>query len=288
MKTEKLAVEKYDWNKDGAVNHSDVDFFIHEMPPGESDIRDLLKFQRDGGQLTSDDLIEFRKGGGEITANNLRTFTKRGGQLAAEDLFALMSSGVVISGDNLVSLSKRGVEITTADLKRFQGEFHGELSEKNIRYFENQGIVVDEPGTIPENATWSDIEGMILTDTKVDARDIMEWAGKHPEEASKMMMSFLKDKGIGEHNKGEVVAWLVEKGAKITKTDVYALQEQYHCFSGKELVDISSNGKIRFKAEDLIHLKTHLQCDFESGDLSQLKALDYLKMTPDQYKTLIG
>lgn len=83
---------------------------------------------------------------------------------------------------------------------------------------------------------------------KMDAEDIIDWGRMHPEEAGKMKWAFLKDRGIGEHNLGEVVGWLVEKGAKITKTGVFFLQATYHCFSGAELADISSNGKIKFTA----------------------------------------
>ena len=289
MKTGDTQGVKHDWNKDGTVDHADVDFLIHEMPAGEGTMRDLLAYQRDGGKLTAEDLIEFRKAGGNITASDLKVFARRGGELTSDNVFTLMSNGVEITGDDLVSLSKRGVKFTADDLKHFQGdEFHGELSARNIKYFENQGVDIETPNTIPENATWSDIEGMMTTGVKLNAKDVMEWAHKHPEEAGKMTMSFIKEKGIGEHNKGEVVAWLVEKGATITKTDVYALQEKYHCFSGTELVEISKNGKIKFTADDLIHLKNDLQCGFDKGDLEKLTRIDKIKLTPEQYKTLVG
>lgn len=289
MKTGDTQGAKFDWNHDGSVNHADVDYYIHEMPPGEGTMQDLLKFQQNGGELTAEDLIEFRKSGGQITADNLKSYTKHGGELTSDQLFTLMGNGVVITGDDLVSLSKRGVKFTADDLKHFQGEgFHGALSDRNIKYFENQGIEVETANTIPENATWSDIEGMMKSGVKMDAEDIIDWGRTHPEEAGKMQWAFLKDKGIGEHNLGEVVGWLVEKGAKITKTDVFSLQAKYHCFSGTELADISSNGKIKFTAEDLIHLKTDLQCGFDSGDLEKLTKLDKIKLTPEQYKTLVG
>jgi hypothetical protein len=289
MRTENNQGIKQDWNKDGSVNHADLEFYIREKPEGEPSMQDLLAYQRDGGQLTAEDLIEFRKSGGNITASELKVFTKRGGELSADQLFTLMGNGVVITGDDMVSLSKRGVEFTAEDLKRFQSdEFHGHLSERNIKNFENRGIDVDTPNTIPENATWSDIEGMMKAGVKMSAEDIIDWGKTHPEEAGKMQWAFIKDKGIGEHNLGEVVGWLVEKGAKITKTDVFSLQEKYHCFSGTELADISSNGKIKFTAEDLIHLQTDLQCGFDNGDLEKLVALDKIKLTPDQYKTLVG
>ncbi len=289
MKTENQRAEKYDWNKDGKVDHDDVDFYIHDMPPGESSMRDLFAFQRDGGKLTAEDLIEFRKSGGGVTASDLKVFARHGGELSSDNVFTLMSNGTVIKGDDLVSLSKRGVKFTPEDLKNFQGDkFHGELSERNIKYFENQGIEVDTPNTIPQNATWGDIEGMVKAGVKLDAKDVVDWAQAHPEEAGHMQMAFMKDKGMGEHNLGEVVGWLVEKGAKITKSDVFSLQKEHHCFSGTELADISAKGKIKFTADDLIHLKTDLQCGFDNGDLEKLAKLDKIEMTPDQYKTLVG
>ena len=289
MRIDEPKTAKHDWNKDGKVGHDDVDFLIHEMPPGEASMQNLLAFQREGGKLTSGDLIEFRKAGGNVTAGDLKVFARRGGELSPDNVTTLMSNGVVIKGDDLVSLSKRGVKFTAEDLKTFQGDaFHGTLSERNLKYFENQGISVAHPNTLPDNATWKDIEGMTKAGVKVNAKDVMDWAEKHPEEAGKMGQAFIKDKGFGEHNRGEVAAWLVEKGAKITKSDVFALQEKHHCFSGIELAEISKNGKIKFSAENLIHLKTDLQCGFDAGDLEKLAKLDKIELTPEQYKTLVG
>ena len=288
MKTTK-ATEKYDYNHDGEIDHADADFVIHDINHDHLNGADLLALQKQGVPVTAQDFIDLRKNGGAVTAADLVAFSRKGGKLTSEDVINLAANGVVLTGDDLVTLAKKGVKFSPEDIKRFQGdEFHMSFSDKNVAYFENHGVDVDTPSTIPDNATWDDIQGMLDAGVKLDAKDIMDWAHKHPDRTDGMVMAFVKDRGLGEHNQGQIVEWLVDKGAKITKSDIFDMQRDYHCFSGKEIAYITEHSKIKFTADDLLHLKNDLQCGFDDDTIKRITKNDKITLDPTQYKTLVG
>lgn len=291
------AVKQSDFNGDRQVDHEDVDYFLKLMAgeegksggDGAGNIRDLLRLQKNGGEVTAGDILEFRKQGGEVDARDLLKFQERGCGMTAADLLQFKQHGGDLTGEEVVRFQEGGLELTAEDVAKLK-ESGVEITAEDMAALEKGGV----PHTprFPPGTTVQEVLDMAKTGVEISPLDLVEL---RDADGNPYKFNFLEAVTLGKHGlspegtmtlKGAIQ--LLEENGGATKavefpvSDLERYVEAGGYLSGDDLVEYTGRGFGKPASEQLVHL-AEMGVVIWRDDLQTMVEKTGINLSPEQY-----